>query len=40
MNEKSQDAMTYIRNFGRPDLFITFPCNSELPEIKIELLPD
>ncbi|CAB3235853.1 unnamed protein product [Arctia plantaginis] len=40
MNEKSQDAMTYVRKFGRPDLFITFTCNSEWPEIKIELLPD
>lgn len=40
MNEKSQDAMTYVRNFGRPDLFITFTCNPEWPEIKIELFPD
>nr|XP_026491794.1 uncharacterized protein LOC113397591 [Vanessa tameamea] len=40
MNEKSQDAMTYVRKFGRPDLFITFTCNSEWPEIKMELLPD
>ncbi|GBP56607.1 hypothetical protein EVAR_80371_1 [Eumeta japonica] len=34
MNEKSQDAMTYVRKFGRPDLFITFTCNPEWPEIK------
>lgn len=40
MNEKSQDAMTFVRKFGRPDLFITFTCNSEWPEIKNELLPD
>nr|XP_026487949.1 uncharacterized protein LOC113394741 [Vanessa tameamea] len=40
MNEKSQDAMTYVRKFGRPDLFITFTCNSEWAEIKNELLPD
>ena len=39
MNEKSQDAMTYVRKFGRPDL-ITFTCNPEWPEIKNELLPD
>ncbi|XP_063929859.1 uncharacterized protein LOC135142123 [Zophobas morio] len=40
MNEKSQDAMTYVRKFGRPDLFITCTCNPEWPEIKNELLPD
>ncbi|XP_053597308.1 uncharacterized protein LOC128668406 [Microplitis demolitor] len=40
MNEKSQDAMTYVRKFGRPDLFITFTCNPEWPEIKSELLPN
>ncbi|XP_069963810.1 phosphatidylinositol phosphatase PTPRQ isoform X4 [Bactrocera oleae] len=34
MNAKSQDAMTYVRKFGRPDLFITFTCNPEWPEIK------
>lgn len=39
MHEKTQDAMTYIRNFGRPDLFITFTCNPEWPEIKAELFP-
>ena len=38
--KKSQDAMTYITMFGRPDLFITFTCNPEWPEIKKELLPD
>ncbi|XP_054083761.1 uncharacterized protein LOC114804961 [Zeugodacus cucurbitae] len=40
MNEKSQDAMTYVKKFGRPDLFITFTYNSEWTEIKIELLPN
>jgi hypothetical protein len=34
MNEKSQDAMTYVRKFGRSDLFITFTCNPKWPEIK------
>ena len=24
MHERYQDAMTYVRNFGKPDLFITF----------------
>lgn len=23
MHEKTQDAMTYVRNYGRPDLFVT-----------------
>ncbi|GBP67504.1 hypothetical protein EVAR_49870_1 [Eumeta japonica] len=40
MNEKSQDAMTYVRKFGRPDLFITFTCNTEWPEIKNKSLTD
>ncbi|GBP20843.1 hypothetical protein EVAR_80660_1 [Eumeta japonica] len=38
-HEKTQDAMTYVRNYGRPDLFITFTCNPEWPEIKAKLLP-
>ncbi|KAF0745191.1 ATP-dependent DNA helicase [Aphis craccivora] len=29
--------MTYVRKFGRPDLFITFTCNPEWPELKNEL---
>ena len=29
--------MTYVRHFGRPDLFITFTCNPKWPEI-VELL--
>ncbi|KAL0860211.1 hypothetical protein ABMA27_010518 [Loxostege sticticalis] len=28
MHEYTQDAMTYVRKYGRPDLFITFTCNS------------
>jgi hypothetical protein len=39
MHEYAQDAMTYVRNYGRPDLFITFTCNSGWPDIKEELLP-
>jgi len=27
LHEKTQDAMTYVRNYGRPDLFVTFTCN-------------
>ncbi len=39
MHERTQDAMTYVKNFGRPDLFITFTCNPKWDEINIELLP-
>ena len=27
MHEKTQDAMVYVRNYGKPSLFITFTCN-------------
>ena len=27
MHERTQDAMSYVRHYGRPDLFITFTCN-------------
>ncbi|XP_053598610.1 uncharacterized protein LOC128668835 [Microplitis demolitor] len=37
MHEQTQDAMTYVRHFGRPDLFITFTCNPKWEEIE-ELL--
>lgn len=37
MHEYAQDAMTYVRSFGRPDLFITFTCNPQWIEIT-ELL--
>lgn len=33
MHEYAQDAMTYVRKFGRPDLFITFTCNPRWDEI-------
>lgn len=39
MHEYAQDAMTYVRNHGRPDLFITFTCNPSWIEIE-ELLID
>jgi hypothetical protein len=38
MHEYAQDTMTYVRNYGHPDLFITFTCNSAWTEIKEELL--
>ena len=34
MHEYIQDAMTYVRAYGRPDLFITFTCNPNWDEIK------
>jgi hypothetical protein len=39
MHERIQDAMAYVRNYGRPDLFITFTCNPAWDEIKNELFP-
>ena len=37
MHERAQDAMTYVREFGRPDLFITFTCNPKWEEITENL---
>ncbi len=34
MREKAQDALTYVKHHGTPDLFITFTCNPKWPEIK------
>ncbi|GIY87456.1 helitron_like_N domain-containing protein [Caerostris extrusa] len=39
MQEYVQDAMTYVRHYGRPDLFITFTCNPNWEEIQALLLP-
>uniref|UniRef100_UPI00358F24BE uncharacterized protein n=1 Tax=Myxine glutinosa TaxID=7769 RepID=UPI00358F24BE len=39
MHERTQDAMTYVRIYGRPDLFITFTCNPTWKEIQDEILP-
>ena len=39
MHEYTKDAMTYVRNYGRPDLFVTFTCNPKWEEIQQELLP-
>ena len=27
LHEYTQDAFSYVRNYGRPDLYITFTCN-------------
>ncbi|CAD6227975.1 GSCOCG00012028001-RA-CDS, partial [Cotesia congregata] len=33
MQEYIQDALTFVRKYGRPCLFITFTCNPKWPEI-------
>lgn len=33
----AQDTMSYVRHYGRPDLFITFTCNPQWKEIKENL---
>lgn len=38
MHEYAQDAMAYVRTYGRPDLFITFTCNQNWKEIQENLL--
>ncbi|GFV12325.1 putative DNA helicase [Trichonephila clavipes] len=38
MHEYAQDTMTYVRAYGRPDLFVTFTCNPTWNEIKELLL--
>ncbi|XP_063907805.1 uncharacterized protein LOC135125948 [Zophobas morio] len=38
MHEYAQGAMSYVRHYGRPDLFVTFTCNPKWSEIKRELL--
>ncbi|GFY07988.1 helitron_like_N domain-containing protein [Trichonephila clavipes] len=39
IQEYAQDAMAYVRHYGRPDLFITFTCNPAWDEIQQLLLP-
>ena len=34
MQERQQDAMTYVRKYGKADLFITFTCNPKWKEIQ------
>lgn len=33
MQEYKQDAMTFVREYGRPCLFVTFTCNLKCQEI-------
>ncbi|UYV60223.1 hypothetical protein LAZ67_1000470 [Cordylochernes scorpioides] len=37
LHELTQDAMTYVRSYGRPQLFITFTCNPQWKEIQMHL---
>ncbi|GFT70108.1 helitron_like_N domain-containing protein [Trichonephila clavipes] len=38
MHEYAQDAMTYVRAYSHPDLFVTLTCNPTWNEIKVLLL--
>ena len=40
MQQNFQDAMAICKKLGKPDLFITFTCNPNWPEIQDRLLPD
>ncbi|MCP3667687.1 MAG: hypothetical protein GY696_35220, partial [Gammaproteobacteria bacterium] len=39
MHAHFQDAMAIVREFHKPDLFITFTCNPKWPEVLGSLLP-
>jgi hypothetical protein len=38
MQQNYQDAMSVVRKFGKPDLFVTFTCNPHWNEIIESLL--
>ena len=38
MDEYAEDAISYVRQYGRPDQFIAFTCNPQWIEIKKQLL--
>ena len=38
MTQNYQDAMSIVRKFGKPDLFVTFTCNPKWREIVASLL--
>lgn len=40
MHERTQDAMTYVRLYGKPDIFLTFTCNPNWSEIQENLYHD
>ncbi|XP_050338246.1 uncharacterized protein LOC126764622 [Bactrocera neohumeralis] len=37
VHEYAQDVMSYVRKYGRPDLFITFTCNPKWSDIQNNL---
>ena len=37
LQQHYQDAMCLVREFGKPDLFITFTCNPKWPEITRDI---
>jgi hypothetical protein len=39
MRRRYMDAMTLVRKFGKPDIFITMICNPNWDEIRRELIP-
>lgn len=39
MQNNYHDAMAIVRQFGKPDIFITFTCNPKWPEITSKLEP-
>ena len=39
MHEQQMDVMTYVRKFGRPDLFIMMTMNPKWDKITANLLP-
>ncbi|CAE1273773.1 unnamed protein product [Acanthosepion pharaonis] len=39
MHERTQDAMNYVRHYGRPYLFVTLTCKPKWVEITRELFP-
>ena len=39
MQDKTQDAMTYVRELGKPSLFITMTCNPKCAEIQSAMFP-
>jgi hypothetical protein len=39
MQQHYQDAMSIVRKYGKPDLFLTFTCNPKWKEIEEQLFP-
>ncbi|GFX05050.1 hypothetical protein TNCV_3439141 [Trichonephila clavipes] len=40
LQEYTQDAFTYVRTYGRPDLFVTFTCNPSWLDVTQELMSE